>query len=1016
MSFARRLERHRRSVFFVAALCVVAGISALSQSPVALFPHVNFPRIVVTVDAGDRPAERMAIQVTRPIEEELRGVLGVRSVRSATSRGTADVSVSFDWGQDMVSALLLVESAMARLTPTLPPGTQFEARRMDPTVFPALGYSLTSDTRSATELYELAEYDLRPMLATVPGVSHASVLGGRPRELRVTLSEGQLRAYGLTVDDVATALSSSNLIVAAGRLEDLHHLYLVTVEAQARDLGALAEIVLRAGPEGVVHLDDVASISSASVPQWTRVVADGHEAVLLQVYQQPDGNTVGIAEQVRALLRQREASLPADVRISTWYDQSELIVASEHSVRDAVLVGVLLACLVILVFLRDLRITLTALVIVPSVLATTALILYALGQSLNIMTLGGMAAAVGLVIDDVIVVVEHIATRRGHVGPLEAAAEFTRPLVISSSVTVIVFAPLAFLSGVTGAFFAALAVTMASALLISFAMAWLVVPLIAERLVAGGGGAHESSEGGLMRGYRRLLGWVVAHPLATSVAVLPLLGIGYVAYTAVGSEFMPVTDEGGFILDYRAAPGSSLTETDRLCRQVEEILAETPEVAAYSRRTGLQLGGSLTEANEGDYFIRLHSGPRRAIDEIMSDVRSRIRTHVPGLEIEMAQLMEDLIGDLTAVPQPIEVIVYSNDPSVLVSSAHRVAEAISSVSGVVDVNDGIKPAGDGLVVEVDLARAALEGLSPEAISTAASAQLRGVVATEVQRGVQMVGVRAWTSANRRSRIGDVEALRIRAPDGHLVRLGRVARVTRISGEPQIARDDLRRMVAVTGRIEGRDMGSVVADVRGVLSRPDVIGPRSSYRLGGLYAQQQKAFLGLMAVFGAAVALVFLVLLISFERFRVAACMLLVALFAMCAVVVGLWLTDTPLNISSMMGMTMVIGIVTEVGVFYVTETARPADVPLQRALMDAGVARSRPILMTSVAAILALLPLALAIGEGSSMLQPLAVAIISGLVAQIPLTLLVLPALMKLTRARPLNARVPSTVSGQAEG
>lgn len=1012
MTLTRWLGAHRRSVVFMVGLLALGGALGASQSPVALFPHVDFPRIVVSVDAGDRPADRMAIEVTRLVEEELRGIPGVRSVRSATSRGTAEVSVTFDWGQDMVAALLLAESAVNRLAPSLPAGTRFDVRRMDPTVFPVVGYSLTSATRSTTELRELALYDLAPLVATVEGVSRAAVLGGSPRELRVTVDPDRLEAYGLTVDDVATTLGASNVITAVGRLEDLHHLYLVIAESQTLDVEALGAVVLRSRPEGAVLLDDVATVAEDATPQWTRVVADGQDAVLLQVYQQPGSNTVAIARGVEGALAERGRTLPPDIRIATWYDQSELIVASEASVRDAMLIGVALACLVIFLFLRSVRITLASLIVVPAVLAMTALVLFVIGQSLNIMTLGGMAAAVGLIIDDVIVVIEHLSARHGKVGPLEAAAELTRPLIISSSVTVIVFAPLAFLTGVTGAFFAALAVTMASALVISFFMAWLFVPVLAERLLGKASAQNEEhEEGRAARGYRRLLTAAVRRPGVALLAVTPLMVLGYVAYGSVASEFMPVTDEGGFILDYRAAPGASLAETDRLCRQVESILGETPEVLTYSRRTGLQLGGGLTEANEGDYFIRLRSGNRRPVEAVMSELRLRVQSEVPGLEIEMAQLMEDLIGDLTAVPQPIEVIVYADDTDALRASSTAVAEALRAIPGVVDVNDGMIPAGDALHVEVDPVRSAIEGLTPAEVTRQVGGQLDGVLATEVQRDPQMLGVRVWVPFDRRRRIADVQQLRLRAPDGHVLPLGRVATVTRTSGEPQITRDDLRRMVAVKGRIEGRDMGSVMNDVRRSLARPEVLGGSHPHRLGGLYAEQQTAFAGLLAVFGAAVALVFLVLLFAFERFRVAFAMLFTTLLSMCAVLAGLWWTGTPLNISSMMGMTMVVGIVTEVAVFYVSEAARAEDVPLDTALIEAGVHRARPILMTSLAAILALTPLALAIGEGASMQQPLAIAIISGLVVQIPLVLLVLPALMKLLRTRPVQRTPALTAS-----
>ena len=1000
------LERHRRSLVFLFVALVAAGAGAASGMPVALFPHVDFPRIVVGVDAGDRPADRMAIEVTRPVEEALRGVPGVRRVRSSTSRGSADISVSFDWGADMGSALLMTDSALNGLLPSLPSGTAFDARRMDPTVFPVLAYSLTSPTLSLVELRNIADTDLRPSIATVDGVGHASVQGGRQQELRVTVDPGRLLAYGLAIDDVVTALSASNTVVAVGRLEDLHVLYLVVSQSTASDLEALGEVVVRTDGEGVVQVEDVATLSDEVAPEWTRVSANGRDAVLLNVYQQPTGNTVQVASAVRALIAERAAVLPPDVHIEVWYDQSELIEASASSVRDAVLLGVALACLVLLAFLRSRRVTLIAAIAVPGVLAATTLLLGVLQMSFNIMTLGGMAAAVGLVIDDAIVMIEHIeAKRQGRggesMGALAAAVDLTRPLVVSSSVTVVVFAPLAFLSGVTGAFFRALSLTMASSLVISFFVAWLVVPILAERLLPSHAAPHVSGavEKRVLAVYRWLVERALKRPLVGLLLVVPLLALGLVAQARLGSGFMPSMDEGGFIMDYRARPGAALGETDALCRQVEAILAATPEIDSYSRRTGMQLGGGITEANEGDYFVRLHGQPRRGVEEVMDDVRTRVAAQVPGLDIEMAQLMEDLIGDLTAVPQPIEIEVFSDDPDVLSATADRVVTAISSIPGVVDVQPGVVLAGDALHVEVDGARAALEGLDANTVSAELGILLDGNVATEVQRDPRMIGVRVWIPTRLRATERDVEHLSIEAPNGHLVPIGRIASITRISGEAQITRDDLRRMVAVTGRITGRDMGSVMRDVQVALAGDGVLPAGVTHRLGGLYAEQQAAFGGLAAVFAAAVALVFMLLLFVYESFRIALSMMVTTLLAICAVAVGLWLTGTPLNISSMMGMTMVVGIVTEVAVFYVSELtsahAEPSDLD---PFVQAGIDRFRPIAMTTLAAILALLPLALAIGEGASMEQPLAIAIISGLVAQLPLVLVVLPILLRALR------------------
>ncbi|MEO6992539.1 MAG: efflux RND transporter permease subunit, partial [Lacunisphaera sp.] len=681
MKFVEWLQAHRRSVLFLLALLVAGGVAVTWTMPVALFPHVDFPRVVISIDAGDRPAERMAAEVTVPIESAIRSVPGLRSIRSTSSRGSAEISINFDWGQDMISAMLQVESTLNQTLGALPAGTKFEVRRMDPTVFPSIAYSLTSSRHTLVELRDIAYYQLRPLLSSVTGVARVQVFGGAEAEYRVTIDPARLEAHSLTLTDVSKALSAANTISAVGRLEDHDKLYLALVDNRVTDIAQLGATILQKSPAGLVRVADVATVSLAEMPQWTRVNADGRDAVIFQVYQQPDANTVQIARDVRAKLDGYRPQMPHDVKIANWYDQSELILASEISVRDAVLVGICLAGGVLLLFLRNGKITLIAMGCVPAVLAGAILLLKARHGSFNIMTLGGMAAAVGLIIDDAIVMVEHIV-RRLREDPANrdkmvwsAAAEFTVPLVGSSLSTIVIFVPLAFLSGVTGAFFKALSLTMAMSLVISFLVAWLAVPVLADHFLSEKDAREK--EGGRVAArvndwYGRLMKRVLGRPVLLLFVVVPLLIVAYVSYRQVGSGFMPSMDEGGFILDYRARPGTSLSETDRLLRQVEAILQATPEIDTYSRRTGLQLGGGLTEANEGDFFVRLKPPPRRDIDVVIDDVRQQVERNVPGLSIEMAQLMEDLIGDLTAVPQPIEIKLYSDDSGLLQTTAGAV--------------------------------------------------------------------------------------------------------------------------------------------------------------------------------------------------------------------------------------------------------------------------------------------------------------------------------------------------------
>src|SRR5579864_5442594 len=633
MNFGQWMQMHRRSLLFVVALLAITGALTAFRLPISLFPNVAFPRAVVSLDAGDRPAEQMATLVTMPVEEALRRVPNVRDVESRTSRGAAEISLNFDWGTDMAQATLQAQSAISEILATLPPGTSMQVRRMDPTVFPVLAYSLTSKEQSQSALHDLAQFQMRPLLSSVEGVARVEVTGGAQDEFEVAIEPARLAAYKLSLADVSKAIGASNVLMATGRIDELKN------------------VVVAATGASQVRLGDVATVRQGVVPQWMRVTADGQDAVLINIFQQPGANSVAMAKTIRTRLAAFQRQMPPGVHLANWYDQSELVTASAKSVRDAIMIGVVLAALTLFAFLRNWKITAIAVALVPVVMAATILLLDVFGMGFNIMTLGGMAAAVGLVIDDAIVMIEHIVRRVREAGAsafhgrvMSAALEFTRPLAGSSAATLIIFVPLAFLSGVTGAFFKALSVTMASALFISFLVTWLAVPILCDRwLKPKDAEEHRETRFAqwMNRRYAFLIEHVTARPLLVLVGLVPLVVVAAFAFTRVGSGFMPTMDEGGFVLDYHTEPGTSITETDRLMQQIEAIIRANPNVVTYSRRTGAGLGGDLNEPNRGDFFVRLKSGNREPIATVMEEIRSKVETQVPGVSVELAQLMED---------------------------------------------------------------------------------------------------------------------------------------------------------------------------------------------------------------------------------------------------------------------------------------------------------------------------------------------------------------------------------------
>jgi multidrug efflux pump subunit AcrB len=1015
MTFSAWLERHRRSLLTIAFALGLAGLFAAIALPVGLFPVTSFPRIRVEVDAGSMPARQMLVEVTEPLEQVARAVPGAQEVTSTTSRGSAQIFVNFPWRYDMNQALLAVDAAFAQQLPSLPQGTSYDIIQMSPNVImPFVSYALISKSVSPSDLRQLAQYQIVPLLTGIPGVRRVGVLGGQRPEVQVSVDPNRLRAYGLTLADVSNALSQTNSIQAVGRLEDNDLLYLAINNNAFTSIDSVRSVALHTGSDGIVHLGDIAKVTMGTVPQWMLVDDNGKPAVAFDVYQQDSADSLSLAKEVQQRLDAFMKTEPGSIQLYKWYDQTQLVSSSIAALEEAIAIGLGFAALVLLAFLRNWRVTLVAMMVVPLSVLITVLLLSVLGMTLNIMTLGGIAAAIGLLIDDVIVMIEHITRRTGVPGienpdatVLEAAREFLRPLGGSSLATIIVFAPLAFLSGITGAFFKFLSLTMASALIISFILTAFTVPLLARGIIdfeRFEDPAH-GKESWLKRAHGRILARLFARPLLLAPGIAVLIAIGFFAYLRIGTGFLPRMDEGGFVLDYYTAPGTSLAETNRELAEVEGILKNDPYVYTYSRRTGAGLGGDLAEAYQGDFFIRLIDPSKRpAIWQVMDEINSKVSSQVPGINVDIHLLMSDMIGDMVGRPQPVVVSLSAKDPAVLGAVATKVADAISKVPGIEpsSVNDGVVPAGDALEIQVDPAAAAMEGLTPADVASHVNQYLYGSVITRYLGTVQDVGVRLWLDPPQgqihRDELGN---LPIRSSSGRILRLATVAKVTFVAGQPELTRDNLAQVVAVTAELTGsHDLGSTMAAVQKALSARGLLPQGVYYTLGGQYQQEQEAVHGMIRVFSAALAAEFILLLFLYERFWLPIIIIASSLISTGAVFIGLWLTGVELNITAMMGMVMIIGIATEMAIFLISEYRElERTLPPRQALHEAALNRLRPITMSTLAMILALVPLGAAIsGSGDQMLQPLAIAIIAGSLVQLPLVLLAMPVVVGLTR------------------
>ena len=1019
----------RPIIFFTIALAIVGAYLAFAI-PVSVFPSTDFPRVVIGVDNGVAPIDQMLVTVTKPIEEAVNSVPGLQTVRSITSRGSAEVDLFFDWHSDMILTLQRVDAVVAQLQSELPPTAKVQTHRLTFAAFPIIGYSLTSDTVAPEHLWEIATYDIKPRLNRLDGVATVVVQGGRVPEFQITPDPARLPVAGVTVSDILDAVRRTNLIDSPGLIESNHQLVLGLVSGQVRSAEQLGQIVVKTSPAGVpIRIGDIASVAPSVAPVYTMVTANGKPSVLLNVSRQPDSNTLQVATEVHDLIQQIEPTLPKGVRLQPFYDQSLIVHDSISSVRDAVLIGIVLSSIVLVLFLRDWGTSLVAGLVIPVTLLITFIVLKVTGQSFNLMTLGGLAAAVGLVIDDAIVVLENIVLHRDlgqdrFVAIRSALSELTAPLIGSTITPIVVFLPLIAMTGVNGAFFRALAITMTVALLTSLLLALTWTPTLSLYLVRRKEATPAETEsatdprsapsslvaeeahfagffGKIVSTYEKVMRSVVKRPLVLVVSVVVIVVLSAVSYHFLGSDLLPEMDEGGFIIDYHTPPGSSLSESSRILLHIEEMLKATPEVESTSRRTGLELGlAAVTEANRGDFTVKLKAKRSRSFDEITSDLRAQIESSEPATKVEFVQILQDMIGDLSNQPEPVVIRLYSQDGKLLNDTGPRVADAISKVPGVVDILNGVEDAisGPAVTFQINPFSAARAGFTPEEVSVDASAILEGEpAATPVVLGDRAYPIRVRFPESNRESLERMTNTLLVSGTGKTATLGSLASISNDPGETEIRRENLQRLIQVTARLEGVDLGTGIAGVQKAVN--DLHLP-SSIRVeyGGQYEEQQKSFHDLVVVLFLALLLLFTVLLFEFRTFAAPIAILASALLSTFGAFVALLITRTDFNVSSFMGMIMVIGIVAKNGILLIDAEQRftALGYPVEDAMIQAGRRRLRPIAMTALATVAGMFPLALAIGAGSQMLQPLAIAVIGGLLSSMVLSLIFTPMIHKL--------------------
>ena len=996
--------RHALPVVFICVALCLAGVYAAWNVSSAVFPQTNFPRVVVLVDNGVMPADEMMASITRPIEEAMKDIPGVSTVRSATGRGSAEVNVFFNWKVEMVQSELYVIGRLSQIRGSLPATAETEVYRVTFSNFPIIGISLTSKVRPLTELWETARYNLKLRFLRIPDIARVNLIGGRAPEYQIVVDLRRLQAANLSLTQVTEALLRNNLIASTGLHEENHRLYLAVVDGRVRSIADIENFPVANIDGHPLRIRDFAAVERGAEPVFNLVTADGQEAVLLNIYSQPEGNTLDIAKRLQAELKALRQELPPDMKLAFFYDQSLLVRASVASVWEAIIFGLFLSVCILYLFLKNWGTTLVATLVIPVTLLITVLAMKSTGLSFNLMTLGGIAAAIGLVIDDAIVVVEAIHSKRmagmGRVDAIQKAiGEIFRPLLGSTLTPVVVFIPLAFLEGITGVFFRALALTMVVSLLTSLVLAITLTPSLAAWLLRYREEEKTSSAGqggGLLQRVIRLYETVVRSALGHQWLTLAVCGavllLGIFLFTGLESEFLPPLDEGGFIIDYLTPPGTSLAETNRQLKYAEDIIRAVPELESYSRRTGAQLGLFITEPNNGDFLLKLKPGRKRKTEAVLGDLRRRLNTALPDITWEFPGILGDLIGDLMYSPQPIEVKLFSTDSNFLKKKAPQIAERLKKVKGVVDTFDGLVYTGPSISLRVRRIDAQRFGLNVEDIAAVVNTAMLGETASAVLEGDRLVGIRVKADPSNSKRLESLGNLLLRNADGKPVKLSQVVDIVEEPGQLELRRDDLRQDVAITARLEGRDLGSAMAEIRSILRRDKSI-PAGAIEYGGLFQQQQESFRNLVIVMLMAIFLVFTVLILEFGSLYEPVAIVFGAVLSIFGTILALWLTGTSLNVVSFLGGIIGVGIVAKNGILMLDYVGQCRDegCSLIEALVRSGRRRLRPVLMTSLAAALGMLPLAYGIGSGADMLKPLAIAVIGALCISVLLSLLATP-------------------------
>jgi CzcA family heavy metal efflux pump len=996
---------YKNPISVILAVIIAGGIFLYGQIQVSLFPEITFPKLKVIADNGEQPVDKMMVTVTRPLEDAIKQVPDLKILRSTTSRGTCEISAFLNWGADINVNQQMLESRISQIKNSLPPETQIQIEKMNPSILPVIGFTVESDKKTPIELNLIATYIIKPFLSQIDGVSSVGIIGGKTKEYWIELNQLKMSTFSITPEIIRDELNQNHFITSNGFLSDYRRLYLSITDAGLYTLKDVENVVLRNYGKRLIKLKDVADINVRERTEYTRINANGRQGLLVAILKQPGANLIKLSENVASRKKELEKILPPDVHVSLYYDQADFVNRAIKSVNDSLWLGLLLALLVAIMFLRSFRASATILVTIPVTLLLTITVLYCIGYTLNIMTFGAIAAAIGLIIDDAVVVVEQIHRTHEEFPDRQSnqlvhqAVKYLMPSMVGSSIsTIVIFIPFMLLGGVAGAYFNVLTNTMIITLVCSFFVTWIGLPVIYIWFSNLRSLFPEKKNTDIKTIKKR--NWVSFFLRRPAISILFILflviSIIYIL-PRLETGFLPEMDEGSIVLDYKAPPGTSLEETNRILVEVEKIIVKIPEVATYSRRTGAQMGFFITEPNDGDYLIHLKDDRNRSTVDVIDDIRKKIEATQPALQIDFGQVIGDMLGDLMASVQPIEIKIFGSDQKTLNDLAAKVGGEVEKIEGVEDVFDGVIIAGPSIEVVPDQEKLAQFKILPSSFQFQLQTMVEGNIIGSILEKEQMTSIRMIYPNSTKNSLENIKNQFVFLPDGKLKPLTTLSAIELKEGVAEINRDNLKTVAIVTARLNNKDLGSAMKEIQKTIESKIFLPQGYNIEYGGEYADQQKSFNELLMILILSSLLVFALMLFLFKDFRAACSILFIAVLGISGSLIALFITNTPLNVGSYTGLIMIVGIIGENAIFTFQQfTTNREKGSVDESLVYAISTRLRPKLMTALGAIIALMPLAIGIGTGAQMHQPLAIAVIGGFIIALPLLLIILPTLLHL--------------------